>query len=150
MPTPTLKLLYNPGEYVPYPIAPEGVPTVADTATYEDLSPEMKALIDRNNQRIKDRNQKEYEEHRRNTDVRFTGEKPLESEDWKFAAVLAGLKAPTGNTVRVLLDPRKAATGIGQIVTLKTMFPVTNVPGEIRYATTDSNGGTCAWKGCKN
>ena len=44
----------------------------------------------------------------------------------------------------------KAATGIGQIVTLKTMFPVTNVPGEIRYATTDSNGGTCAWKGCKN
>ena len=40
MPTPTLKLLYNPGEYIPYPIAPEGVPTVTDTATMEDLSPD--------------------------------------------------------------------------------------------------------------
>ena len=48
MPTPTLQLLYNPGEYIPYPIAPEGVPTVTDTATMEDLSPETKALFDVN------------------------------------------------------------------------------------------------------
>ena len=81
MPNPTIQLLYNPGEYIPYPIAPEGVPTVADTATVEDLSPETKALLERNKQRVKERNQREYEEHRRKTDVRFTGEKPLISED---------------------------------------------------------------------
>lgn len=81
MPTPTLKLLYNPGEYIPYPIAPEGVPTIEDTATMEDLSPETKALLERNKQRVEERNQREYEEHRRNTDVRFTGEKPLVPED---------------------------------------------------------------------
>lgn len=66
---------YMPEEYVPSPIAPEGVPTVEDTATIEDLSPETKALIERVNQRIKDRNQREYEEFRK-TDVRFTGQKP--------------------------------------------------------------------------
>ena len=114
MPNPTLQLLYNPGEYVPSPIAPEGVPTVADTATMEDLSPETKALLKRNEQRVKERNQREYEEHRRKTDVRFTGEKPLVPEDWKFAAALTGLRAPVGNTLKVLFDPRKAATGIGQ------------------------------------
>jgi hypothetical protein len=82
MPTPTLQLLYNPGEYIPSPIAPEGIPTVADPAvTMEDLSPETKALLKRNEQRVKERNQREYEEHRRKTDVRFTGEKPLVPED---------------------------------------------------------------------
>lgn len=90
MPTPTLKLLYNPGEYIPYPIAPEGVPTVADTATMKDLSPEIKALLKRNEQKIKERNQREYEEHRRKTDVRFTGEKPLQTEDHLFAGALIG------------------------------------------------------------
>jgi hypothetical protein len=90
MPTPTLQLLYNPGEYIPSPIAPEGIPTVADTATMEDLSPETKALLERNKQRIKERNQREYEEHRRKTDVRFTGEKPLQSEDHLFAGALIG------------------------------------------------------------
>lgn len=114
MPNPTIQLLYNPGEYIPSPIAPEGVPTVADTATMEDLSSETKALLKRNKQRVKERNQREYEEHRRKTDVRFTGEKPLVPEDWKFAAALTGLRAPVGNTLKVLFDPRKAATGIGQ------------------------------------
>jgi hypothetical protein len=90
MPTPTLKLLYNPGEYIPSPIAPEGVPTVTDTATMEDLSPETKALLERNKQRVEERNQKEYEEHRRKTDVRFTGEKPLQTEDHLFAGALIG------------------------------------------------------------
>jgi hypothetical protein len=42
MPNPTLQLLYNPGEYIPYPIAPEGVPTIEDTATMEDLSQKLK------------------------------------------------------------------------------------------------------------
>ena len=46
MPTPTLQLLYNPGEYIPYPIAPEGIPTVANVATMEDLSPEVRELWD--------------------------------------------------------------------------------------------------------
>lgn len=91
MSTPTLQLLYNPGEYIPSPIAPEGVPTVADPAvTMEDLSPEAKALLKRNEQRVKERNQREYEEHRRKTDVRFTGEKPLQTEDHLFAGALVG------------------------------------------------------------
>ena len=90
MPNPTIQLLYNPGEYIPYPIAPEGIPTVADTATMEDLSPETKALLKRNEQKIKERNQREYEEHRRKTDVRFTGEKPLQTEDHLFAGALIG------------------------------------------------------------
>lgn len=87
---PTLQLLYNPGEYIPSPIAPEGVPTVSDTATMGDLSPEIKALLERNEQRVKERNQREYEEHRRKTDVRFTGEKPLQTEDHLFAGALVG------------------------------------------------------------
>ena len=59
MPTPTLQLLYNPGEYIPYPIAPEGVPTVTDTATMEDLSPEVRGLIDRTNKQISEREKQE-------------------------------------------------------------------------------------------
>ena len=115
MPTPTLKLLYNPGEYIPYPIAPEGVPTVVDTATMEDLSPAIRRLIDRTDRNISEREKQEYYARTgRDQHGRLVGEQPLQSEDWKFAAALAGLRAPVGNTFKVLLDPRKAATGIGQ------------------------------------
>lgn len=110
---PTIQLWYNPGEYIPSPMAPEGVPTVIDTATHEDLSSETKQLLERNKQRVKDRNEKEYEEHRRKTDVRFTGEKPLESEDWKFATALTILKAPIGSTMRLMANPTSASTNIG-------------------------------------
>lgn len=41
-------------------------------------------------------------------------------------------------------------SGIGQSVTLKVEFSVTNVPGGIRYKTTDSYGGICAWVGTSN
>lgn len=41
-------------------------------------------------------------------------------------------------------------SGIGQSITLKVGFSVTNVPGGIRYKTTDSNGGICAWVGTSN
>ena len=61
---------------------PEGLKT-EELATWDSVSPEIKQLT-------QDINNKEYEEHRRNNDVRFTGEKALEPEDWKFAAALAG------------------------------------------------------------
>lgn len=41
-------------------------------------------------------------------------------------------------------------SGIGKNLTMKVKFSVTNVPGEIRYSTSDSNGGTCAWQGSKD
>lgn len=115
MPTPTLKLLYNPGEYVPSPIAPEGVPTVVDVATMEDVSPAVRRLIDRTNRNISEREKQEYYARTgRDQHGRLVREQPLQSEDWKFAAALTGLRAPVGNTLKVLFDPRKAATGIGQ------------------------------------
>ena len=61
---------------------PEGLKT-EELATWDSVSREIKQLT-------QDINNKEYEEHRRNNDVRFTGEKALEPEDWKFAAALAG------------------------------------------------------------
>lgn len=32
-------------------------------------------------------------------------------------------------------------------VSLNAGFSVTNVPGSVEYATTDSYGGTCSWRG---
>lgn len=61
---------------------PEGL-KAEELATWEDVPEDIKQLA-------KDINKREYEEHRRNNDVRFTGEKALEPEDWKFAAALAG------------------------------------------------------------
>lgn len=61
---------------------PEGL-KAEELATWEDVPEDIKQLA-------KDINDREYEEHRRNNDVRFTGEKALEPEDWKFAAALAG------------------------------------------------------------
>lgn len=61
---------------------PEGLKS-EELATWEDVPEDIKQLA-------KDINDREYEEHRRNNDVRFTGEKALEPEDWKFAAALAG------------------------------------------------------------
>lgn len=91
MPTPTLQLLYNPGEYIPYPIAPEGVPTVVDTATIEDLSPEVKSLIDRTDKQISEREKQEYYRRTgRDQFGRLMGEQPLQSEDHLFAGALIG------------------------------------------------------------
>lgn len=61
---------------------PEGLKS-EELATWGDVPEDIKQLA-------KDINDREYEEHRRNNDVRFTGEKALEPEDWKFAAALAG------------------------------------------------------------
>lgn len=91
MPTPTLQLLYNPGEYIPYPIAPEGVPTVTDTATMEDLSPEVRGLMDRTNKQISEREKQEYYRRTgRDQFGRLMGEQPLQSEDHLFAGALIG------------------------------------------------------------
>lgn len=38
-------------------------------------------------------------------------------------------------------------SSIGQHVTMNATFSVTNVPGGVQYKTSDSNGGTCAWRG---
>lgn len=61
---------------------PEGLKT-EQLATWEDVPEDIKQLA-------KDINDKEYDEHRRNTDVRFTGEKGLVPEDHLFASALAG------------------------------------------------------------
>lgn len=91
MPTPTLQLLYNPGEYIPYPIAPEGVPTVTDTATMEDLSPEVRGLIDRTDKQISEREKQEYYRRTgRDQFGRLMGEQPLQTEDHLFAGALIG------------------------------------------------------------
>ena len=44
----------------------------------------------------------------------------------------------------------KLVSGIGQSIDLKVGFDVTNVPGGIKYKTSDSNGGRCAWVGSSN
>lgn len=82
MPNPTIQLLYNPGEYIPSPIAPEGVPTVTNTATMEDLSPSVRRLIDKTNKNISEREKQEYYARTgRDQHGKLVGEQPLQSED---------------------------------------------------------------------
>lgn len=57
---------------------------------------------------------------------------------------------PTQIVVANSWDIPDIKSGIGKNLTLKAKFTVTNVPGEIRYSTSDSNGGTCAWQGSKD
>lgn len=47
-------------------------------------------------------------------------------------------------------DIQDIKSGIGQHVTMNARFSVTNVNGGVQYATSDSNGGTCAWVGSTN
>lgn len=72
--------LYNPetSNDVDIPLAPE------ESVTADNLPPSARYIYDK----AKEINRREYAEHQRNTDVRFTGEKPLESEDWLIASTL--------------------------------------------------------------
>ena len=54
-----IPIYYNNEPYVPSPLAPEGVPTVADTATMEDLTPAGRELLERYRKSAKERAKRE-------------------------------------------------------------------------------------------
>lgn len=58
---------------------------------------------------------------------------------------------PTQVVVTDAFGSSNIKSSIGsQRARIKVMFPVSNVPGGIRYKTTDSNGGICGWVGTSN
>lgn len=97
---------------------PEGLKT-EELATEEDLSPEVKDLIDRTNKNISERERQEYYARTgRDQYGRLVGKQPLESEDWKFAAALATLRGlgAIKTTMDVVDNPAVANSTIGAIL----------------------------------
>lgn len=93
-----IPIYYNNEPYVPSPLAPEGVPTVADTATMEDLTPAGRELLERYRKSAKERAKREELAQRGYTTIIEEGgkeyyirsEQPLQSKDHLFALGLAG------------------------------------------------------------
>ena len=54
---------------------------------------------------------------------------------------------PTQAVVAESFGSSNVKTAIGPHSRIKVMFPASNVPGGIKYRTTDSNGGKCGWVG---
>lgn len=83
----------------------------------EDLSPEVKSLIDRTDKQISEREKQEYyRKTGRDQFGRLMGEQPLKPEDHYFGLALAGLRAPVGQTVTGalnFLNPMNAKTMFG-------------------------------------
>lgn len=70
---------------------------------------------------------------------------PMKSVDfdcYSYAALL-----PIQVAITESWKIKHVKSGVGQHVTMSVGFSVSNVPGSVEYATSDSNGGICSWRG---